>query len=152
MSTVRKVDFKKTNSFKDVYQPIWNIIIDTCKTSQIDIIFDSYLEDSIKDGESVRRSQVHEALEYVSLTEESPIPVELDRFWANSKNKERFQFMSRKFSAEKNKENKNIDILLNGYVIHADGPNACELYTNLSRRGAVVKGVEHISTNLLVNI
>ena len=131
MSTVRKVDFRKTNTFKDVFQHVWNIIVNTCKASQIDIIYDSYLE-MVKDGEDgerVRRSQEHEALEYVGLTQESPIPVQLDRFCANSKNKERLQLMSRKFFAKKGMEDNNIVVLLSGYVTDADGPKVCELFT-----------------------
>ena len=43
------------------------------------------------------------------------------------KNKERLQILSRDFFIKKSKENKEINILLSGYVTDSDGPQPCEL-------------------------
>ena len=64
------------------------------------------------------------------MTENSPIPVEMERFWASSKNKEKLQILSRDFFVRKSKENKEIKILLSGYVTDADVPRTCELLTD----------------------
>ena len=127
MSMIRKVKFANLNCFKDVFDIVWDMITSACNATQIDVVFDSYLDNSITDCERIRREQQYEALEYVSLTENSPIPVEMERFWASSKNKERLQILSRDFFIKKSKENKEMKILLSGYVTDADGSQPCEL-------------------------
>ena len=94
------------------------------------IVSDSYIENSIKDCERIIHAQQHEALEYVSMTDNSPIPVEMEHFWASSKNKEKWQILSRDLFVRKSRENKEIKILLSGYVTDPDGPRTCELLTD----------------------
>ena len=52
------------------------------------------IERSLKDCERKRRSSVH-PLEYTRLENDTRIPVQSDRFWASSNNKEKLQILSR---------------------------------------------------------
>ena len=90
------------------------------KADTIHIVYDSYIEGSIKDCERVRRAQETEPLEFVNLMSNSPLPVQFNRFWVCSKNKENIQIISRKYFIERAAElNKNI--VLSSYVTDAEG-------------------------------
>ena len=69
----------------------------------------------------MRRNAEIEPLEYVNLSLLSPIPVQIDRIWACSKNKENLQILSRKFFREKACDVEKI-VLSGVYVTDADGP------------------------------
>ena len=84
----------------------------TCKFSSLDVVFDSYVEDSIKDGE--RRSEC-EPLEYQKMSLSTPIPAQTDRFWACAVNKEALQILCHDFLKELAKS-KNITIVLSVFV------------------------------------
>ena len=71
------------------------------EANQIDIVFNSYVENSIKESTRASRSNAVEPVEYVNILLESSPPVEVDRFWASSKNKEELQILSREFSKRK---------------------------------------------------
>ena len=89
MSQVRKYPTKKLANFNELYAATSSGIMNIPDIEQIDIIYDSYLEDSIKECERIRRRS--ESLEFVNLTTQSPIPVQMDRFLACGKNKTIFQ-------------------------------------------------------------
>ena len=116
MSVIRKVSFSKFSSIKDALECLWNMITKVGENNQIDIVFDSYVENSIKELTRESRSNDAEPVEYVNILLESPPPVEVDKFWASSKNKEELQILSREFFQEKAQE-KNRTIVLSGYVI-----------------------------------
>ena len=52
---------------------------------EINIVYDSYLEDSIKECERIRRRSSLEPLEFVNLNTTTTIPVQMDRFWVCGK-------------------------------------------------------------------
>ena len=54
------------------------------------IIFDLYLPTRIKLWEGQRRSEIDPIKTSIS-NDSTPIPIEMDRFWISSKNKQRFQ-------------------------------------------------------------
>ena len=60
----------------------------SCSAQRIDIIYDRYLESSIIELESMRKAKSVVCIEYAHLTEVTVIPVETDRFWFSSQNKE----------------------------------------------------------------
>ena len=60
------------------------------KSGRVDIVIDLYLPTSIKSSERSRRQKV-DPIEVTISNPLTPIPVELDQFWASSGNKQRFQ-------------------------------------------------------------
>ena len=56
------------------------------------MVFDSYVEGSIKDSER-RRRQVKAPIEMNVINYDTPLPVEMDRFWASSCNKLKLQML-----------------------------------------------------------
>ena len=58
MSVVRRVPLQKMHMFSEVLELLWNSCTKVCKADQVDFIFDSYIENSMKEGERQRRSAV----------------------------------------------------------------------------------------------
>ena len=55
---------------------------------------DSYIELSVKDPERFRRSEgIEPGLDIVDMIDDTPVPVNTDKFWASSKNKENLQLL-----------------------------------------------------------
>ena len=96
MSLMCHLPLGKMKVFKDLTKAAWRYINVLCKFQRANIVFDSYTENALKEGERKRRSQV-EPLEYVSITPDTKSPVHLDRFWASPKNKELLQALCRDF-------------------------------------------------------
>ena len=61
------------------------------------IVYDSYLEDSFKECEQIRRRSSCEPLEFLNLKKTTSILVLMDRFWACGKNKKAIQEILRNF-------------------------------------------------------
>ena len=80
MSAIRKVPL-------NALECMWNMVIKVAEANQIDVVFDSYIENSIKESTRTSRSNDTEPMEYVNLLLESPPPIELERSWAFSKKK-----------------------------------------------------------------
>jgi len=80
MSVVRKVPFAKCSTFKEALVFVWHLVTTAVSAGRVDMVYDSYLEGSIKESERKRRSPV-DAVEVVNMKLSSPIPVELERFW-----------------------------------------------------------------------
>ena len=102
---IRKVPFAKMVSINDVFQNLWQSVVSISIFDTIHIVYDSYTDDSIKECERMSRSAEVDPLEYVKLTGRSPVPVQIDRFWDCSKNKQNLQIFSRQFFMKKCKEN-----------------------------------------------
>ena len=90
MSLLRRLPLGKMKVLNDLTKAAWRYINEVCKFQRADIVFDSYTENALKEGECKRRLQV-ESVEYVSITPDTKSPVHLDRFWASLKNKELLQ-------------------------------------------------------------
>ena len=97
MSSIRKIPFSKLSTFSDVFESMWKSMTSVSKFDTIHIVYDSYIDDSIKEAERIRRAKESDPLEYIDLSLQSPLPVQLDRFWACSRNKEKIQALSRSF-------------------------------------------------------
>ena len=48
MSAIRKYSFTKFSGIKDALECLWNMITKVGEANQIEIVFDSYVENSIK--------------------------------------------------------------------------------------------------------
>ena len=118
MSQVIKYPTKKLGNFNELFAATSSGIMN------IPNIIYSYLEDSIKECERIRRRSECEPLEFVNLTTQSPIPVQMHMFWACGKSKENFQLLSRQYFKTACKE-KNWYIILSGYVTDEAGMQLC---------------------------
>ena len=93
MAYCRKVPIKKMNlkTYVELCNNLWSSFKNLSTNFQrIDIIFDVYLECSIKQHECTRRSKV-EAIDTTISRLDQSLPVDMDRFWASSSNKIQLQ-------------------------------------------------------------
>ena len=90
----------------------------------MDIVYDTYTEISLKELERMRRAKLVEPLTYVNIHNDTSIPVQIERFWACSKNKENLQILSRDFYITLSKTY-GIKFVLSGYVTDANGVQNC---------------------------
>ena len=79
----------------------------------IHIIFDSYNELSIKEGERIRRAGENSAVDLAIMDETVPIPHQLDKFWASTVNKQNLQLLARDMG-----ERDLQDVVLSGMVVN----------------------------------
>ena len=97
MSQIRKVSLGDKKTCRDVLDSLFEQIWFACKSHQTGVIYDSYLESSIKECERIRREDSITPVEYALLTKGTNIPAEMDRFWASNKNKELLEVLSRNY-------------------------------------------------------
>ena len=80
MAYARKVAVKKLNlmTFGDLVKKLWNTFIYLSRDcNRIDIIFDLYLQQSIKQCERDRRSK-HDAINTIISRTDQPLPVDME--------------------------------------------------------------------------
>ena len=152
MSVVRKVPFAKCSTFKEALAFVWHLVTTAVSAGRVDIVYDSYLEGSIKESERRHRSPV-DAVEVVNMKLSSPIPVELERFWASAKNKENMQLMSRVMFASK-AAGAPFTLVLSGYVTDSDGAADCVAIENgvLSVRPELHSSIEEADCRLIPHV
>ena len=133
MSQVRKIPDEKIKlklkKMSDIFESGLSSILSTVNVERVDIVYDSYLESSIKECERMRRRSKCQPLEFIGLTEDSPIPTQLDRFWACSKNKENLQILSRTFFKDYSRD-KSMQMFLSGYVTDSNDLHSSEVCVN----------------------
>ena len=60
----------------------------------IHFVFDSYIEMSLKEGERMRRSDSTSGIDIIGMNKDTPIPKQLDKFWASDENKKNLQMLA----------------------------------------------------------
>ena len=91
MANIRKMKTNDLKTFGDFALVFTNYIMASAKgANRIDLIFDSYCERSIKDHERQRRQNLH-PIELNLLQEDTPLPIEMNRFWTSNQNKCKLQ-------------------------------------------------------------
>ena len=92
MSFARKIPKKfKLKNYRQLAQHLWNTFSDYRKNcTRLDIIFDLYLEKSIKHHERNRRSK-QEGIATQIIDGEEQLPIDMDKFWALEQNKVQLQ-------------------------------------------------------------
>lgn len=95
MSQIRMVKMTTQKTFGQSIKTIFQKAQSLCSTEEIHIILDSYLEKSIKESERIRRASSTGNMDLVSICSETPVPVQLDKFWASSTNKQNLQNLAR---------------------------------------------------------
>ena len=131
MSSIRKIPFSKLSTFNDVFESMWKLMTSVSKFDTIHIVYDSYIDDSIKEAERIRRAKESDPLEYIDISLQSQLPVQLDRFWACSRNKEKIKTLSRSFFSDKSKVS-NKTIILSGYTSYSRESFPAEKYIEVS--------------------
>ena len=131
MAFARKVPVKKKklNSYNDLFDSLWNTF-NTLATSceRIDIVFDVYVEHSVKASERRRRATV-EGIETMISTFDQILPVEMERFWSLSANKTALQQLFIKWVLNKIKLS-NFDKVLYLGGSHEENDAICLSYIN----------------------
>ena len=93
MANVRKMNAKEANTFGESCVNTLNYIHNAAKdANRIDLVFDSYVEMSIKDSERKRRQTIA-PIELNMINLETPLPVEMNRFWSSGHNKQKLQML-----------------------------------------------------------
>ena len=78
-------------TYKDFFKVLWKTFsLLSIGCNRMDIVFDLYLEQSIKQAERSRRSKLLPIDTNISSNKQQ-LPVEIDRFWASSDNERKFQ-------------------------------------------------------------
>ncbi|KAG8196935.1 hypothetical protein JTE90_027638 [Oedothorax gibbosus] len=90
MSQIRQLKTKEMQTFKNLIDQLWNNASNYKRIKRIDFVFDSYVEHSLKEGERERRRNV-DPIELIKIEQDTPIPIQMDRFWSSCKNKEMLQ-------------------------------------------------------------
>ena len=120
MSLIRRYPTFKLKTFNDLFSIATCSILHAACVEKTDIVYDSYLEDHIKECERIRLRSSCEPLEFINWKTTAPIPVQLGRFWACGKNKEAIQEISRDFFKSVSSKSQH-RIVLSGYVTDSEG-------------------------------
>lgn len=91
MSQIRMVKMTTHNTFGQIIKTIFRKAQSVCSTQEIHIILDSYLDKSTKESERIRRASSSGSIDLISISSETPVPVQLEKFWASSTNKQNLQ-------------------------------------------------------------
>lgn len=86
-----------------------------CTRTRLHVVFDSYLESTIKACERFRRARGVGSVDLKELTSKVPVPKQLDKFWTSPSNKTKLQLLTREL-AFVNPELCNIVVVLSGCV------------------------------------
>ena len=120
--------------------------------NQIHVVYDSYLQNSIKESERAHRSDTTPR-DLVDLGLESVIPVDLKLFWSSASNKHQLQIASRKFSQNKSFLNE-IDVILSGYMTDAYGlyPGECIVAGVVTKDPDLCCSIEEADSRIIPHI
>ena len=124
MSLIRRCRTSKLKIFNGLFSIATYSILHIPCVEEIDIVYNSYLEDSIKECERICRHSSCEPLEFLNLKTTMSIPVQVDRFWACGKNKEAIQEISHDFFKSVSSKSQH-SIVLSGYVTDLEGIKPC---------------------------
>lgn len=93
MANIRKIKTKDIQTFGEFCEQFLDYISAVGRgPDRLDLVFDSYVEGSIKDSErNRRRDKAPIEMNYIHY--DTPLPVEMDRFWSSSNNKLKLQML-----------------------------------------------------------
>ena len=93
MANVRKIkaNVKEEKTFEKLVQNFLSYVQNKAQGgSRIDLVFDSYIEMTIKDSERQKRSRTP-AVELNKIERTTPLPIQMETFWSSNKNKARLE-------------------------------------------------------------
>ncbi len=131
---------KEDANFEILSNCLFRQILDLAKKKVVHAVFDSYHETSLK--EATRQSRFSgSSMQMSTIRGNTPVPVQMDKFWSCSKNKELFQkFVSDRFallSIEHSQE-----IVLSGMALNGEQLPAVSVFS----------GTKSSITDLLSNV
>ena len=89
MSIIRRQPRQNMTVFEDITKLAWQSIPNSCEYNHLDIVFDSYVDDSIK---KVERSRVDcDPIEVIYMSLASKIRAQINRFWVSPANENALQ-------------------------------------------------------------
>ena len=85
-----------------------------CSRTSLHVVFDSYLESSVKGGERTRRAAGIGAVDMAHIGPDVPIPKQMDKFWLSPRNKTDLQSLTRVLATEQQGK---LLIILSGCIV-----------------------------------
>ena len=85
----------------------------SCRTS-FHVVFDSYIESSVKSGERTRRSVGTSSVDMTLIGPDVPIPKQMNKFWPSPSNKTNSQLLTRMLAREQHSSH---PIILTGCLV-----------------------------------
>ena len=79
MSVMRKIPVTQYSSFADAFDHVWHLVTTAVRADQVDVVYGSHFESSIKETERRHRSPA-DAIEIANMKLSYPIPVGIERF------------------------------------------------------------------------
>ena len=93
MANIRMIKAKDIKTLGEFCEQFMDYISTVGQEShRLDLVFDSYVEGSIKDSERNRR-QDKAPIEMNYIHSDTPLTIEMDRFWSSSNNKLKLQML-----------------------------------------------------------
>ena len=86
MSVIHKTRFEKHTKIRDGLKRLRNSIFVQSNAKRIEMVCDSYLENSVKESLRTQRA-IDEPIKRINLNLDSPVPSEIKNFWASPINK-----------------------------------------------------------------
>jgi hypothetical protein len=128
MSVLRKIRTKDLETFGEFCCSAMAIVTSLCKrASCIDFVFDSYLRESVKEGECSRRATVT-PIEHSNLKFETRLEKDMSTFWPSGQNKEQLQILLAQWIKEKApREWGDTEVIFSGMangILHSSSLNA----------------------------
>ena len=97
MSLIRKIGFEKYPEVRDAFGSAWGTILVASSFHRIEIVYDTYLEVSIKDSTRIARAK-EEPIEIITF------PPVIKKNWTLSVSKQHLQIFSRNYFLIRGKE------------------------------------------------
>ena len=114
MGQTRRVPTVQYKTFGHYMTAYLNSIYKLCvNANTIHLVFDSYIDGSVKDSERLRRS-TKQAVEISTIENETLFPIDLDSFWPSSTNKEKLQLYIRNTILSDSQQFRQGQIVLSG--------------------------------------
>ena len=133
MANIRKIKTKprEIKTFGEFVHIFLNFVKHSANgSSRVDLVFDSYLEKTIKDSERKRRARTP-AVELNKVERETPLPVQMEKFWPSSKNKASLETLIH-HDAILYPWNGNIDVFVSAFdLIHGKSLQAFKISNEL---------------------
>ena len=82
MSVIHKTGFEKHTKIKNGLKRLRNSIFVQSNAKRIEMVCDSYLENSVKESLRTQRA-INKPIKRIDLNLDSPVPSEIKKFWAS---------------------------------------------------------------------
>lgn len=148
MSKIRQMPLAEFPTLGAVINAIINSAASLCqKPELIHLVLDSYIEMSLKEGERMRRTGSTTGIDIIGMNRQTPIPHQLDKFWASVENKRNLQLLVRDMVC--NQTSGNTTVIVSSVVIDdevlpaksADGEEIPELLNWIEEADARLNGL-----------